>query len=264
MERLIFSIIIALLTLGFSSCNQQTYKPEKQNFEYEQGGIVRGNIEKKEIALVFTGDKYADGSNKIISTLKKQNVKASFFFTGTFYDNKDYNRLISTLLEEGHYLGAHSNKHLLYCDWDKRDSLLVTKEEFTKDLYENYSKMEEFGISKEKSKYFLPPFEWYNDSISSWTNEMGLHLVNLTRGTLAPADYTTPEMKNYRGIEVIYNSIINYEKVNKSGLNGFILLTHIGTHPDRNDKLYDKLEDLIKELKNRGYKFKRINDLLEN
>ena len=252
------------MSIGLSSCNQQNDKPEKQNFEYEQGGIVRGDTGRKEIALVFTGDEYADGGNKIISALKKQDVKASFFFTGNFYSNNDYKNIISALLKDGHYLGTHSDKHLLYCDWDKRDSLLVTKEEFTKDLNDNYLKMKAFGISKEKSNYFLPPFEWYNDSISSWTNEIGLQLVNLTRGTLAPADYTTPEMKNYRSTEEIYNNIINYEKENKSGLNGFILLTHIGTHPDRKDKLYDKLEDLIKALKSRGYTFKRINDLLEN
>ena len=75
---------------------------------------------------------YADGLPHITSVLKKQKVKASFFFTGEFYDT--YPNLIKVLVVNGHYVGAHSDKHLLYCDWVKRDSLLVTKEEFSKDL----------------------------------------------------------------------------------------------------------------------------------
>jgi len=34
-------------------------------------------------------------------------------------------------------LGPHSDQHLLYCDWDKRDSLLVTREDFRIDLQLN-------------------------------------------------------------------------------------------------------------------------------
>ena len=60
----------------------------------------------------------------------------------------------------------------------------------------------------------------------------------------------------------IYNSIIDYEKQQKSGLNGFVLLLHIGTHPERTDKFYLLFEKLVDELKSRGYKFIRIDELL--
>jgi len=55
---------------------------------------------------------------------------------------------------------------------------------------------------------------------------------------------------------------VRYEKDNRNGLNGFLLLSHIGTHPDREDKFYYKLEKLIIELKNKGYKLKKIDALL--
>jgi hypothetical protein len=45
---------------------------------------------------------------------------------------------------------------------------------------------------------------------------------------------------------------------NPTGLNGFYLLLHIGTHPDRNDKFYYRLEELIGELRKRGYRFELI------
>ena len=70
-------------------------------------------------------------------------------------------------------------------------------------------------------------------------------------------------MPNYISSELIYQSIIDFEIENTIGLNGFILLSHIGTAPERKDKFYFRLEDLIKEMKIRGYQFKRIDDLLD-
>jgi endoglucanase len=151
----------------------------------------------------------------------------------------------------------------LYCDWSKRDSLLVSKEQFENDLMKNYEAMRTAGITKEKARFFIPPYEWYNDSITAWTKELGLQLINFTPGTKSTADYTYPELKNYRSTEEIYNSIIDYESKNPSGLNGFILLVHIGTDPRRTDKFYKRLPELIKYLKAKGYQFQPVNQLLK-
>lgn len=163
----------------------------------------------------------------------------------------------------GNYLGAHSNEHLLYCDWTKRDSLLVSKQQFKSDLQNNYDELKGFGVSKSSAHFFLPPYEWYNDSIASWTKEMGLQLINYTPGTLSHADYTTPDEKNYRNSDMIYQSIIDYEKKHPSGLNGFILLMHIGTDAKRTNKFYDRLPLLIQWLKEKGYQPIRIDELLK-
>ena len=56
---------------------------------------------------------------------------------------------------------------------------------------------------------------------------------------------------------------MEYEANQDSGLNGFILLSHIGTVPERSDKFYLYLEDLITELKSSGYRFQRIDELLD-
>lgn len=165
----------------------------------------------------------------------------------------------------GHYLGAHSNKHLLYCDWQKKDSLLVTKAEFDEDLISNYNEMQHFGISREEAKYFLPPYEWYNQKISDWTNEQQLQLINFSSGTRSNGDYTFPELgKAYRGSEEIFKSITTYNESNRNGLNGFILLLHIGTDPKRKDKFYNKLGNLITYLQRNGYDLVRIDKLLNH
>jgi peptidoglycan/xylan/chitin deacetylase (PgdA/CDA1 family) len=262
-------ILILLFYCFLTGCFSGTLKPAMLDnpcsyFECESGAIIRGDTNKKNLALVFTGDEFADGGEQIVSVLRKQQVPGSFFFTGNFYRNPAFEQIILTLHKDGHYLGPHSDKHLLYCDWDKRDSLLVTWEKFIGDLKNNYKVMKKFGISKKDAAYFLPPYEWYNDSISSWTKSMDLQLINYTPGTLSNADYTTPEMQNYRSSEVIYQSIIDFEKESTSGINGFILLSHIGTSPERKDKLYDHLDVLITELKNKGYTFSRIDELLSD
>lgn len=236
-----------------------------KNFESVQGAIIRGKTTDKKIALVFTGDEFADGGIKIGNTLKQNKVKASFFLTGKFYRNPAFKSLITTLKANGNYLGPHSNEHLLYNDWEKRDSLLVSQQQFSADLTANYKAMESFGISKKDSPYFLPPYEWYNQSISNWTSEMGLQLINFTPGTRSNADYTYPEMgKSYRSSEEIYQSIINFEKEKPDGLNGFMLLLHIGTDPRRTDKLYDRLPELINFLKNEGYELVKVDELLRS
>jgi peptidoglycan/xylan/chitin deacetylase (PgdA/CDA1 family) len=213
--------------------------------------------------LVSTGDGFADGGKYIAKVLKEENIHGSFFLTGNFYRNKKFKKIIKDLKRNGNYLGSHSDKHLLYCDWKKRDSLLVTKQEFTEDLQNAYKELNKWNIEKNEAHYFLPPYEWYNDSIAKWTNEMGLQLVNFTPGTRSNADYTYPEMGNkFVSSDSVFNSIIHYEIRSSNGLSGFILLVHLGTDPRRTDKFYKRLPELINELKERGYQFVRIDELL--
>ncbi len=230
----------------------------------DHGAIVRGKTNSKKIALVFTGDEFADGGTFINKTLKDKKVKASFFLTGNFYRNKNFASLIKQLKQNGNYLGVHSDKHLLYCDWNKRDSLLVTKKQFETDLKNAYKELAAKGIGFKQAHYFLPPYEWYNDSIAAWTKNMGLQLVNFSTGTRSNADYTYPEMGNkYVDSKTIFKSILDYEQQSANGMNGFILLVHIGTDPRRTDKFYTMLPELINTLKKKGYQFSRIDALAE-
>jgi endoglucanase len=241
---------------------QMTAQLSSHSFQTLHGAIVRGDTTEKEIALVFTGDEYADGGMHIAEVLERMEIRASFFCTGKFYRNPEFKLLIQTLLKGRHYLGPHSDQHLLYCSWEKRDSLLVSKEEFQCDLQQNYETMRLSGIKKEDAPFFLPPYEWYNDSISAWSLLMGLQVVNFTHGTLSHTDYTLPGTPAYRSSIAIINSILEYESTEPPGLNGFILLSHIGTASERIDKFYLHLEELIRELQKRGYQFKKIDELL--
>ena len=228
-----------------------------------RGAIIRGDTTFKKIALVFTGDEFGDGAQFIANTLKQQRIHGSFFLTGNFYRNKNFKKQIAQLRLGGNYLGTHSDKHLLYCDWSNRDSLLVTRQQFEQDIKNAYQGLKKFNIDEKQAHYFLPPYEWYNDTIASWTHSMNLQLVNFTPGTRSNADYTFPEMGvKYVDSDAVMKSVLDYEQKDKNGLNGFILLTHIGTDPKRKDKFYAKLPYLITALKNKGYQFVKIDELL--
>nr|WP_276899478.1 glycoside hydrolase family 9 protein [Pedobacter kyonggii] len=236
-------------------------KPLPDHKTYSLGANIRGDSTQKKIYLVFTGDEYADGGEKISKVLAQEKVKASFFLTGNFYRNPNFQSLIKKLKNDGHYLGPHSDKHLLYCDWNKRDSLLVTKTDFDTDLNNNYQAMANFGVNKETARYFLPPYEWYNQTIANWTKAQGLQLINFTPGTRSNADYTYPEMrKSYRSSDEIYRSITTFNETKPNGLNGFILLLHVGTDARRTDKFYNRLAELITYLKKADYKLARIDN----
>lgn len=227
------------------------------------GSIVKGDVAKKQIALVFTGDEFGDGLPSIVKTLRQQNVKASFFFTGRFYRNENFKPYIQQLYKQGNYLGSHSNQHLLYCDWNKRDSLLITYQQFSDDWNSSLHTMEDAGIKTNTLKYFIPPYEWWNDSIAIWCRWKGVQLFNFTPGSATNADYTYPEMgKSYVAGEQLLQHIKKLAK-QPNGLNGYILLIHAGTDPRRTDKFYNHLGEFILFLKKEGYKIKKINELLD-
>ncbi len=223
---------------------------------YRDGGIIRTDPSVRHIDFVFTAADKADGADRIISTLRKNNIKGGFFFTGEFFEL--YPDVVRRLVAEGHYVGSHSYGHLLYAPWGKRDSLLVTRQEFEEDMFKSYKVLREFGITD--APYFIPPYEHYNATISSWAHQLGLQVINYTPGTLTNGDYTTPGMSRYFSSKEILGKIREYERTDPDGLNGHIMLIHFGTDPSRTDKFYDKLPGLIRELRRKGYSFTPLKD----
>jgi peptidoglycan/xylan/chitin deacetylase (PgdA/CDA1 family) len=229
-----------------------------ENVKKVQGGIVRMDPLESKVYLVFAAHDTNDGGKTIEKILRRNHVRASFFFTGDFYRNPENQKLIRRLREEGNYLGPHSDKHLLYADWTDRDSLLVTHDEFTNDMRNNIKAMEAIGIPAKEVTVFMPPYEWYNRAIADWGRDLGLTLIDFTTGIRTNADYTTPDMKNYRSSDQLYNDLLQFEQTNPGGLNGCIILIHLGTSSGRKDKFYDQLGKVIHFLKENNYQTNRF------
>jgi peptidoglycan/xylan/chitin deacetylase (PgdA/CDA1 family) len=239
--------------------------PANPAYQFSHKAIIRGDSTKKQVALVFTGDEFGDGLTTIAHTLEKQQVKGSFFFTGRFYRNKAFRPGITKLYQQKNLMGPHSDAHLLYCDWTKRDSTLVTKDSLFADLYRNEDAMAAAGIKDEDiTRMFIPPYEWWNDQVGGWIDTAKMHLFSFTPGTTSNADYTYPEMgAAYRTSDAIMQAIKKFNENRPQKLNGVVLLIHAGTDPRRKDKLYNRLDELIVYLKKEGYRFKRVDEMLQ-
>jgi peptidoglycan/xylan/chitin deacetylase (PgdA/CDA1 family) len=227
-----------------------------------QGGITRGAKDRKAIALAFTGHEYAEGGATILNELQKHHGKASFFFTGKFVGNQELQPLVRRIAAEGHYFSVHSDRHLLYCSWDKERKLLVSRDEFRSDLQASFARYDALKLKAQAGRLFIPPFEHYNQQIVDWAGELGCVVINYTPGTRSNADYTGEADQNFVPSQVIFDSIVKREQTDPRGLNGFILLLHIGSGPGRADKFHLRFGELLDYLAGKGYEFVRVDELL--
>ena len=234
---------------------------------FVEGGVTRGDTSKKQLALIFTGGDFGEGTGHILDTLKEHRIKASFFVTGGYLRNPEHQDYLRRIVAEGHYLGPHSDTHPLYCPWEDREKTLVTEAFFKADLRKNIDDLRKYGedpglpTPATKVVYFIPPYEWFNADQSRWAREMGVLLFNFTPGSGSNRDYAPEGHKSFVPSRQIIDDILAYEKKDPHGLNGFLLLLHVGSQ--RKDKTFLLLGDLLKELKGRGYDFVLIDELLE-
>lgn len=239
--------------------------------EVRDGAIIRGPIQKRKIALTFTAHEFGEGGVTILDELARQQSKASFFLTGDFLSSPGFASLADRLKREGHLLGPHSDRHLLYCSWDSARTTLITRHEFRQDFFNNVLKIAPAelresvfgGGPRRGTSYLLPPFEHYNRDIADWTRELGRTLINFTPGTRSNADYTGEADTNFVSSQAIFDSILKREREDPHGLNGFILLLHLGSGPGRKDKFHTRFGELLDVLAAKGYQFVRVDELLE-
>ncbi len=223
------------------------------------GAVIRINPGEKNIFLVFTADSMLQGGDKIFKTLKKEKVRGSFFLTGNCLRMPEHKEFITSVIEDGHYVGGHSDRHLLYAEWDNRDSLIVSRTEIERDIIDNAAELEKYGVPKGSSLWFLPPYEYYNTESVNIIRDMGYKVINYTPGTATPADYTTPSMSSYKSSQKLIDKLYSFEKA--FNLNGAVILIHPGVHDSRSDKLYNRLREIIQYMKKKGYSFKSLNEI---
>jgi peptidoglycan/xylan/chitin deacetylase (PgdA/CDA1 family) len=254
-------VIILALSFLETAGLAQTQSESPCVIRDKYGAIIRGDVTAKELSLVFTGDQRGESTEAIFDALKRRKIKAAFFVTGNFVRDPKLRPLLKRAIDEGHYLGPHSDSHPLYCSWEDRDKSLVTRPFFVSDLEKNIAGLEGLGAMRGKMpRLFIPPYEWYNREQVQWCEAMGVTLINFTPGSGSNRDYAPEVDKNFVPSRKIYDDILAYEKKDEHGLNGFVLLLHLGS--GRKDPFHPLLGSLCDELGERGYRFARVDRLL--
>jgi len=232
-------------------------------WSFAEGAPVRGDTSKKQIALIFTGGDYGEGTGHILDTLKQRNIRGSFFVTGDYIRKPEFQPHLHRMVKDGHYLGPHSDKHPLYAPWEDRKKTLLTEADFRADLEKNIADLRAYGALVDASQpvYFIPPYEWYNEDQTRWSRAMGLLLFNFTPGSGSNRDWAPEGHKSFAPSQKIVDDVLAYERdKDPHGLNGFLLLLHLGSQ--RQDKMHVLIGPLVDKLAKRGYAFVRVDEML--
>lgn len=250
---------------------EQTETTEEHQMVYDKYGVIqRIDTAKKHVYLVFTAHystndngyfENFDGVEPVLNTLKEKGVKGSFFPTGNCFREPKYEASIRRIIDEGHYLSAHSNHHLLMCPEDEtRDSVnLVTADSIREDIAGMELELEKFGLTKDQFNWMIPPYEVYNQFSADALRSLGYTLLNPTQETLFTGmDWMPQGTPSYWTGDQILNKLWEYEQA--EGLNGAIILIHAMVYPNRpeEDRLYTRLPEIIDHLRKLGYEFSRI------
>ena len=269
MKKTILSVFVLAALMVVASCS----KKKELVLESDQYGVAQKiNPDEKSVYLVFTGhystddDGYFenfDGAAPVVEILAEHGVKGSFFPTGNCFRVEKYQQTLKDIIEQGHYLSAHSDKHLLLCSYEDRNVNLVTEDSLARDIQGMEAELEKLGLKKEQYLWMIPPYEYYNQFSADALRKLGYKLVNPTEGLVTGLDWMGPEDPSYHSAQQLLDNIWNYEK--EHTLNGAVILVHAMNYPNRtdDDRLYTHLGVIIEKLKEKGYGFKTFKDVIE-
>lgn len=238
-------------------------------FVKDDVGIVRRvNPDEKNVYLVFTAHfsendngyfENFDGIVPVLNTLKEKGVKGSFFPTGVCFVQPQYQEPIQRIIDEGHYLSAHSYAHLVLCE---NGETLVSADSLARDFALMEEQLNRFGLEKKQYYWLIPPYETCDVASRQNMEALGYKLLNPSPGPIFGFDWTTPDMPSYKTIDQMLDRLWELEE--SEGLNGLILLIHAMNYPEKEayERPYNHLGEIIDTLKARGYGFRTFKDVI--
>lgn len=258
MKRLLFVLLIVITLNGCTNSNTQRAMPTADGLSntkicwglkkvknsapevpdnYKEllekyDSFYIGDETKKEIYLTFD-EGYENGfTPAILDTLKKTNTPAAFFVTGHFL--KTNKELVKRMVEDGHIVGNHSDKHLSFPDVD---NAAIRKD--VEDLNLMYKE-----LTGKDMKYIRAPKGEFSERTLSVTKEMGYKNIFWSS---AYADWDPNQC---------LGAVVAKEKIVSQLHNGNIILMHAVSKDNA-----DALESIINEAKSLGFTFKSLDNL---
>lgn len=257
------SIVLVGAALASGCAAPESHAPQADVRQYtrDHGAVIRGDRTQRQLALIFTGGDHGEGTAHILDALQARRIKAAFFLTGGYLSKPGHLAFVRRMVAEGHYVGPHSHAHLLYCPWDDRERSLVTRDTFAADLKRNIAELRAQGALDDDARVlFVPPYEWFNADHVRWARELGVELINFTPGSGSNRDYIPEGERGFVPSRQLVADILAYEERDPDGLNGFLLLLHVGSL--RTDKMHAQVGPLMDALARRGYAFVRVDEML--
>ncbi|WP_284139998.1 MULTISPECIES: polysaccharide deacetylase family protein [unclassified Virgibacillus] len=191
--------------------------------------IYRGHPEKKMVAFLINvswGTEYVPG---ILSQLKKNNVKATFFIEGKWAkENADFVKMID---DEGHLIGNHAYNH--------PDMARISNQAILEQINQTNEILE--AIIGKTPKWFAPPSGSFSDSVVEVAHNLKMETILWTVDTI---DWKNPS------VSVMMNRVM--DKVHP----GAMILMHPTASVEKG------IDQMIQEIKKKGYKISTVDKLL--
>ena len=191
----------------------------------------KNKTREKKIWLTFDDGPEEEVTEFILLTLKKLEIKATFFLTGE--QIKKYPELTKQIIEAGHIVGNHSFSHL--------DGFKTKKEKYIYDIELCQKlineKLVEMGISK-KSRIFRPPYGRVLPKQIKLLNE---------KYQLVMWDVFSWDFKKNITKEKLHKNVLENVEL------GSIIVFHNNQKSYKN--LLISLESILEKLKSQGYRF---------
>ncbi|WP_019638676.1 polysaccharide deacetylase family protein [Paenibacillus fonticola] len=248
-------LICAALATGTAAVSAQSSQPPAESASSQQSvnadakpmtlGELRRKYsetfkfsgpEVKQIALTFDDVPDPRFTPKVLDVLKQHGVKATFFVVG--HRAKKHPELLQRIHREGHVIGNHSYFHPLF----KKKSV---------DEFKNEIKRTEKLIEKligYKPRFIRPPYGEINEEQLKWAKKNGYKIVNWNVDSL-----------DWKALD---KNKVKHNVLSTVGP-GSIVLQHAGggSGSDLTGTI-EALPDIIRILRNRGYRFVTIPELL--
>lgn len=188
--------------------------------------------DKPQIAISFDAAWGNEDTQKILDILAKHEVKATFFMTGGWVES--YPDDVKAIQAAGHDLGNHSENH--------KNMSQLSDDEKTTELMTVHNKVKE--LTGYDMFLFRPPYGDYDNAVVLNAKENGYYTIQWDVDSLDWKDY---------GVDAIIDTVCNHKHLG----NGSIILCHNGAKYTA-----EALDTLITNLKNQGYEFVPISELI--
>ena len=188
--------------------------------------------EEKKIALSFDAAWGNEDTAKILEILKQNDVHVTFFMTGGWVES--YPDDVKAILAAGHDLGNHSENH--------KNMSQLSDEQKKEELMKVHDKVRE--LTGYEMFLFRPPYGDYDNAVVKVARDCGYYTIQWDVDSLDWKDY---------GVDSIIKTVTEHKHLG----NGSIILCHNGAKYTA-----QALDTLIKTLKEQGYTFVPISELI--
>lgn len=193
-----------------------------------------GDTTKKTIYLTFDCG-YENGyTESILDTLKKHDVKATFFIVGTMLETAP--EIVKRMADEGHTVGNHTMTHPDMSQISDKDSFVQELEQLST-LYEEVT-------GYELSNFYRPPQGKFSIENLQMANELGYKTVFWS---LAYVDWYVDNQPTHDQA---------FDKLVPRIHNGAVLLLHSTSKTNA-----EILDELLTEYKGRGYEIGALEEV---